>query len=371
MGVDTFMKILWDYISGRTRTSLTMSQVVIFMTVAMLGIHTALLLMFLFFNIYFMVGVNVASLILYIVCFIFIRIGKNPYIVFNLCYAEVILHAFLAVVMVGTSYGFTLYMLSMTPLAYYAAYSFNSDKQSVNPMTYVIISCIAYIIVRYIAAVHEPVYVMGGKEVDLVMYSINYFIVVATIVAFMSTFLIQIRTLEEQMLNKNKRLEVLSTHDTLTGLFNRRCIHDRYIKALKNNECYSIILGDIDDFKKVNDTYGHSCGDNVLKGVADVFKTSVRRDDVVCRWGGEEILVMLPYGDKDDAQRIAGRISESIRNLVIKGTEDEDVKVTMTFGVSDSNEASDIKDVTRIADTRLYYGKTHGKNCIIAEDGLE
>lgn len=195
-------------------------------------------------------------------------------------------------------------------------------------------------------------------------------LVVITIVAFMSTFLIQIRTLEELMTRKNQKLEVLSTQDALTGLSNRRSINERYKEIEKANESYSVILGDIDDFKHVNDTYDRSCGDSVLKSVADVFKASVRTGDIVCRWGGEEILVMLPKCNKDTAAQIAERIADGVRKILIISPEGMEICVTMTFGVAGSYEGAGIKDVVKEADNRLYYGKGHGKNCVIKENIL-
>ena len=172
------------------------------------------------------------------------------------------------------------------------------------------------------------------------------------------------------MIRKNKKLEVLSTQDALTGLSNRRSINENYKKILVENNSFSVILGDIDDFKHINDTYGHSYGDSVLKAVANVFKVSVRDADTVCRWGGEEILVLLPRCNKETAASIAERIAEGIRNISIKYYDDEIIKVTMTFGVASSDEERDIKGITKKADDRLYYGKKHGKNCVIKEDIL-
>ena len=211
-------------------------------------------------------------------------------------------------------------------------------------------------------------YNIGNSFFQDIVYIINYLLVVITIVAFMSTFLIQIRTLEELMIRKNQKLEVLSTQDALTGLSNRRSINERYKDIIKKKEAYSVILGDIDDFKHVNDTYGHACGDSVLKAVAEVFKASVRSGDIVCRWGGEEILVMLPQCNKDTATHIAERIADGIRQILIISPGGIEVNVTMTFGVAGSDEGEDIKDIIKGADNRLYYGKGHGKNCVIKED---
>lgn len=362
------MKNLWDYISGESKIALTMKQVVLYLTVVMACIHTLLFMLFLYFGVYMMAAVNTVSVSLYIGCFIWLRFEKSPYVVFNLCYAEVIIHAMLATFAVGSSCGFLLYMVCMVPIAYYAAYSFRDSRHFVRPVIYVLVTMLVFVISKCAGWVFGPMYHIGNSFFRDIMYIINYLLVVITIVAFMSTFLIQIRTLEELMIRKNQRLEVLSTQDALTGLSNRRSINEKYKDVIKKKEAYSVILGDIDDFKHVNDTYGHACGDNVLKSVAEVFKASVRSDDVVCRWGGEEILVMLPQCNKDTATQIAERIAESIRKILIVSPGGEEVRITMTFGVACSNEGEDIKDIIKGADNRLYYGKGHGKNCVIKED---
>ncbi len=363
-----FMKNLWKYISGESKIALTMKQVVLYVTVVMACIHTLLFIIFLYFGVYMMAVVNTLSVSLYLGCLIWLHYEKMPYVVFILCYAEVIIHAMLATFAVGSSCGFLLYMVCMVPVAYYAAYSFRESEHFVKPVVYVFTTILVFVVSKCAAWVIEPMYNIGNSFFRDIVYIINYLLVVITIVAFMSTFLIQIRTLEELMLRKNQRLEVLSTQDALTGLANRRSINEKYRDIIKKKDAYSVILGDIDDFKHVNDTYGHACGDSVLKSVAEVFKVSVRSGDVVCRWGGEEILVMLPKCNKDTATQIAERIAEGIRKILVISNEGVEVRVTMTFGVAGSDEGKDIKDIVKRADNRLYYGKGHGKNCVVKKD---
>lgn len=364
------MRNLWNYISGETKLALTMKQVVSYLTVIMACIHTVLFILFFYFNVYMMAIVNIVSITVYVSCLIWLRFEKSPYVVFNLCYGEVIIHAMLATFAVGSSCGFLLYMVCMIPIAYYAAYSFKDSKHLVNPVIYVLTTMVVFIISKCAEWSFEPMYNIGNSFIRDIIYIINYLLVVITIVAFMSTFLIQIRTLEELMTRKNKKLELLSTQDALTGLSNRRSINESYKKILAENNSFSVILGDIDDFKHINDTYGHSYGDSVLKAVADVFKESVGDIGNVCRWGGEEILVLLPCCNKETAASVAERIAAGIRKISITYYDGESIKVTMTFGVASSDEERDIKNITKKADDRLYYGKKHGKNRVINEDML-
>lgn len=255
----------------------------------------------------------------------------------------------------------------MIPIAYYAVYSFSDSNRSVSPFVYIFTTVVVFVISKYASWAFDPIYDIGNSFIQTIIYIGNYLLVVVTIVVFMSTFLIQIRTLEEIMMKKNQKLEVMSTQDALTGLANRRSINESYKNIIRKNQSYAVILGDIDDFKHINDTYGHGCGDIVLKAIADVFKSSVRNSDTVCRWGGEEILVMLPECNKNVAANIAEIIAEDVRNLVIKSSEGDRILITMTFGAADSDEGKDMKDVIKEADDRLYYGKRHGKNCVVKE----
>ena len=248
-----FMKNLWKYISGESKIALTMKQVVLYVTVVMACIHTLLFIIFLYFGVYMMAVVNTLSVSLYLGCLIWLHYEKSPYVVFNLCYAEVIIHAMLATFAVGSSCGFLLYMVCMVPVAYYAAYSFRESEHFVKPVVYVFTTILVFVVSKCAAWVIEPMYNIGNSFFRDIVYIINYLLVVITIVAFMSTFLIQIRTLEELMLRKNQRLEVLSTQDALTGLANRRSINEKYRDIIKKKEAYSVILGDIDDFKQVNE----------------------------------------------------------------------------------------------------------------------
>ena len=362
------LKKLWEYISGETKIALTMKQVVMYLTSVMLCIHIILFILFCCFDVYMMTIINIISILVYIICLIWLYYEKSPYVVFNLCYTEVILHAMLATFAVGSSCGFLLYMVCMIPIAYYAAYAFSNSNRFIKPAVYVFITVIVLTISTYASWAFKPIYDIGNSFVQTTIYVMNYLLVVITIVAFMSTFLIQIRNLEEVMTRKNQKLEMLSTQDSLTGLATRRCINDSYKKIMSKNQSYAIILADIDDFKHINDTYGHICGDIVLKSVANVFKESVRECDIVCRWGGEEILVMLPECSKNVATQIAKRVAENVRKIIIISSEGCKVQVTMTFGTASSDEGKDIKDVIKEADDRLYYGKQHGKDCVVKEN---
>jgi|GEM_PF-937837 len=164
-----------------------------------------------------------------------------------------------------------------------------------------------------------------------------------------------------------EELERFVNYDTLTHLMNRRSM-DNYLRAAykeadTGKAAFCLLMMDIDDFKKVNDTYGHDCGDEVLKTVASIISCGVKKNDSVFRWGGEEILVLLKT-EEYKAVFVADRIRKEIEKTPVK-CHGEDVYVTVTIGVAPYKDGKNIQEMMDQADKCLYYGKTHGKNQIV------
>lgn len=171
------------------------------------------------------------------------------------------------------------------------------------------------------------------------------------------------RSLESYMLY-NEAME-----DPLTGLRNRRGLHAHYerrIATLRIYEKASIIMCDIDHFKHVNDTYGHNAGDEVLKYVANLLQNSIRIDDGAFRWGGEEFILLLPHKSTAEAIILAERLRTLIEESVIN-FEGTDIKITMSFGVSEINPELTTEENVEAVDAKLYYAKEHGRNRVISE----
>lgn len=156
--------------------------------------------------------------------------------------------------------------------------------------------------------------------------------------------------------------------EVLTGLYNRRYmmarLQDEYERSVRSGRPFSLILTDIDYFKTINDAYGHDCGDEVLKGLSKVLMNAVRSVDVLCRWGGEEFLMLLPDTDLDSAKVLADRIRRAVAEEVFD-YEGKAFKLTMTFGVSSFSEALTIKELIKRADQALYKGKASGRNIVV------
>ncbi len=359
------MKKIWEYISVRAEKALSIKHVMS-LAMMMLGFfHVCLVVFFLVFHIYPMVALDLFSVALYLFCLVQIQRDKSLLLLFNLSYLQIVLHSVIAALLLGTDSGFSLYMIAVMPIGYYAAFNFNMRKQVINPMCYVIISGAAFCFLRVASRYMEPYYSYGNKTVDGAIYMVNYFVAVITIVTFVSTLLNQIKILENLRVMQNKQLEKLSKTDALTGLANRRSIEERYAQSEALREAYSLVIGDIDDFKAVNDTYGHNVGDTVLKAVAEAFKSTVRSEDIVCRWGGEEFLIFLPKCSRADAAHIAQRILEKVRVTDMRTAEQGNFHITMTLGVAAAQVGMEFTEVVKLADDRLYQGKQNGKNRVV------
>lgn len=170
-----------------------------------------------------------------------------------------------------------------------------------------------------------------------------------------------IKELEE----KNRELDVMAKTDYLTGLANRRYmvskLEEEIIKPGLEYGDSSLLMCDIDFFKKINDTYGHEAGDMVIKKVADIVKKHLSEGDIASRWGGEEILILL----SGKSLKISGEIAESIRMEIERMKTIDELSVTVSIGISKLNREEGIVDNINNADEALYIGKSKGRNIVV------
>jgi len=178
--------------------------------------------------------------------------------------------------------------------------------------------------------------------------------------------------LQKELLETNKRLELLSITDGLTKLNNHRYFQDELVRAFEESVRYgrplSLAMIDLDFFKKVNDTYGHAVGDEVLKCAAKLFKQSARSTDLVARYGGEEFAVMMPETDLDDAAVFAEKIRSIIESTSFD-TAAGSIPVTVSIGVASvpHSRIASPKELIVSADKALYRAKKNGRNQVQCE----
>lgn len=188
-------------------------------------------------------------------------------------------------------------------------------------------------------------------------------IITTLIIIFVILVLILIIRTNRKLSALNKELEISSQTDKLTSLFNRAkldSILDKEIKYKKRYETsLSLVIADIDYFKKINDTYGHVVGDVILKEFADILSKNIREIDYVGRWGGEEFLFIFPQTNDSDAHKI----TENLRKIIENHNFYKNIKVTASFGINECKDENPTKCISK-ADKALYEAKNSNRNCV-------
>ena len=149
-----------------------------------------------------------------------------------------------------------------------------------------------------------------------------------------------------------------STHDLLTNLYNRHHFEKKVKELIKNNIPFSIIFLDLDNFKYVNDTFGHDKGDEILKATADILRKNLKGKDIIARFGGDEFVIAVIECDKTCAKKMFEKIQQNI-NYIFK-----DYGVTASIGISYFPEIKDYEKLLKEADEKMYKSKKDGKNRI-------
>ena len=156
--------------------------------------------------------------------------------------------------------------------------------------------------------------------------------------------------------------------DPLTGLNNRRYVSEALNRikerAMDTGTPFAVAITDIDFFKKVNDTYGHNAGDEVLKSIASILKKGMVGKGFASRWGGEEFVLVFDKTDMNDSLPTLEKMLDTIRANIVHA-DGYDIQVTMTMGIVDGSQ-TDIEKMVEGADAKLYYGKQHGRNRIVS-----
>jgi diguanylate cyclase (GGDEF)-like protein len=179
----------------------------------------------------------------------------------------------------------------------------------------------------------------------------------------------EISQAHEALIEKNSELHQLSITDGLTNMFNRKHLMDLFdmemSRARRYRISFSVLIADIDHFKKINDTYGHLAGDAVLRSIADTLRHVVRECDHVGRYGGEEFLIILPSSDATGAIKMAQRIREQISQVSFYNDGNE-ISITISVGVAQCNDGEDsVAAILGRADSALYQAKASGRNQVI------
>ena len=300
----------------------------------------------------FLVYFSIPTIFVYIFGYVLIMKRSFSFYVW-LVYIWITIYMGLATVCLGYEYGFCLYSLSMIPIIYYTnyiAYKLEQPKMTTSIFTAGIISC--YLASTGYAAINGPVY-KGPAGAAGVFWFCNSMIVFFFLVTY-TMILIKTTTTSEE------KLKEMSYTDRLTGLYNRHYMVEKLSapNVYKSTDAVSMI--DIDNFKKINDVYGHNAGDYILRTLADIMRSTCD-GMILSRWGGEEFLILLT-----DTKDVRGRMEE-LRKAVENNEfvfEDQKINVTITAGFAAKEDTASMDKWIQKADDKLYYGKNNGKNMV-------
>lgn len=332
-------------------------------------VHLILTILFYRIKIDFLCTYNFVVVLFYVaIAVITGKVYRYTYI-FVSTFIEILLHSMLASFLLGWNWGFMTYTMGLVPMSFYIAYTVPYFKQHFRiPFISSAIVLVCYIFVREYCVYEGSLLSIDVPE-NLVnrvfLFNIGLTFAFLWVVALL--FSLEVYYMQHHLESENMSLEQLANYDPLTKLMNRRSMDvyliDAVDRAKTQNEPFCIIMADIDDFKKVNDTYGHAAGDLVLEEAAKVILENVRSNDSVCRWGGEEILILIREAE-DVAVSVAQRICKDIAASRVD-TGNEKLAITITMGVSQYRDKDDVDSVVERADKYMYIGKRRGKNQVV------
>lgn len=330
---------------------------------SLLFIHIGLCISFILMDTPIMIVTNIVSIATYIL--LFYIINKNLVAYLLVVYLEILIHMTIASLCLGWKCGFQLYFFSFIPVIYYCDYI--SKKRNIMkiytiPMSIVVIA--VFLILRIFSLGDYAVYSHLSETTCSILYIINIIVTFFFIMLFMAMF-------ERMSLRNEAMMQHMAEYDLLTNLSNRLRMTSIFNKLGEKKIEHSVAILDIDNFKKVNDTYGHNVGDAALVTFANILK-GIENDEIyACRWGGEEFLVVVSGKNTyEQAKKLLEKIRIDISKTCIP-TDDGELYITVSCGIAkwDLKEKSS-KTIHR-ADAYLYKAKHNGKNQIIANDNEE
>ncbi len=211
-------------------------------------------------------------------------------------------------------------------------------------------------------------YQFSGDEINIHSYFMSFMIPFSGVCVGSALLEYSREHTQAILVQAKEQMERHARTDILTGLLNRRGAYDslenEWQRAKRSGTVFSILICDVDHFKRVNDQFGHQCGDYVLQQLANIFRNNLRKQDILCRWGGEEFLFILPVTGQEGAQNLAEKLRQTIEQTPITYC-GQTMHLTVSLGVqecsSDNSSASHIHN----ADHKLYLAKKQGRNRVI------
>lgn len=355
---------LRDVLTGKTQITNRLKFHALIGSIA--SVHVLLLVLFCVFQIMPLFYFNIFSVLTYAVCFWLMYGEREHYLtIYFITYFEVILHSFAATICLGWKFGFAQYIIAIVPVGFYICYTLDIRQKKFTIATLsAVFSAVAFLACKFLSFFGEPLVETDNIALELSLYVFNSLCAFVFLILFSLVFVFEMKLSSNQLKHQNAILNKLASTDPLTGLYNRRSMDIFLNQAVESAASFALIMCDIDNFKKVNDTYGHDFGDVVLKGIAGITSDQVKGKGYVCRWGGEEILILINNASEESSLRIAENIRRNVANRVFE-LNNKWIHCSLTLGVALYDGKESVEDTITRADYNLYCGKRNGKNAVV------
>ena len=275
------------------------------------------------------------------------------------------LHCFLWVVLVVLTFGWGIGVQHFLTLLLIFVF-FNVYEKPLTKVLWFLAILAVRIFLFDFSQSHPPVHPLTASA-GIIFQTINtvtFFLIMAGICIIFSS---SIQQTERQLRLRNQTLYREAGTDSLTGLPNRRALVEEITRFQTSSPdpTFSVAIADIDWFKRVNDSYGHSCGDYTLVKLTELFVAHSAGQYSVCRWGGEEFCFFLPHMNLDRARDTMVDLALAVEKMELN-YEGATFSITLTIGVEETDFSSPLEDLLNAADKKLYMGKTAGRNRVVA-----
>lgn len=299
----------------------------------------------------FLVWFSIPTALIYVHGFWLIKHNKLCNYV-RMVYLWITLYMSLTTIFLGNKFGFHLYTMSMIPILFsseYMAYKLKIKK--IETTFYAILVFIMYMVSTAHASYVGPVYAIDARYAGIFWFTNS--VIVLGFLTYYARYMIR------YVIESDKKLTERANTDRLTHLYNRHYMMKRLNEAYDDDKDHYIAMIDVDNFKMINDKYGHTAGDEVLKKIATAMK-EVCKDCKVSRWGGEEFLILM-----DDDPETIEKLRQAVEEIQVE-YEGQVINVTITAGVKEKDKSMALNKWIVAADEKLYVGKQNGKNTVIA-----
>ena len=353
-----------DHKSSNHSFQAFMESIMQYSGIFLLGIHLFLMFYYIYLNVTYMIILNSISILFYV---ILILVHKNKVSLFSFAvFFEIIIHLIIATLTFGIEAGFQNWCFGLACCFFLPTYSKNNNKRVIQSFLYAITFIVVYFILVFIIQIYD-VRLIGpiSSRIANQLFIFNGSMSFISIIAFTTLY-------SSSSTKRYDELIKVANYDELTALYNRHALYEISSSIIQNanntNKSYSVAIIDIDFFKKVNDTYGHAIGDEVLKELASIIRAEAIKGIVAGRWGGEEFVLIAPSSIYyDEFIIILEKLREKVAKTKISVSTGKKINITISIGACKSKEyKKSLAEVVKGADEHLYEAKETGRNKVVS-----